>query len=274
LLETKIGELEVARSRLMSAPEVQLDLPPCDLASIAVKLPPLAEAGPPKQLGPVAEPYSPLHGRWWDHNLGAAPIGNQPVTIWTRGPLPIGETTRFPLGVTNDARDTEVTGSVQMIAPEQWTMIPRQLPYRIQSNSPALYEVMVVVPEDAQPCFVRAVIEEGKQHLQDVIPVGDIRPLEVSLERDEGGFLVRVANPNPDYVEGHVTLITPIETWGVAVDDYRRAAVTPRLHAFTIDADSAQEFRFDAAGSVEDQWAVARVAWYGNVQYVQEAERS
>ncbi|MBN1461479.1 MAG: hypothetical protein JXA57_18275 [Armatimonadetes bacterium] len=271
LLEAKTTELEVTRGGLLRASALEVNLPPRDVASIVVKLPALAEAGPPKQLGPTAEPYSPIHARWWDHNLGAASLGNQLATIWTHGPLPVGETTRFPLGITNDARDKEIAGAVQMIAPEHWTMIPRQLPYRVQPNSPALYEVMVVVPEDAQPCFVRAVIEEGKQKLQDVIPVGDIRPLEISLTRETEGFSVRINNPNPDYVEGHVSLITPVETWGPLVDNHRRATITPRLAPFRIEANSAQEFRFDAVGVVEDQWAVAKVAWYGNVQYVQEA---
>ncbi|HUU54324.1 MAG TPA: glycoside hydrolase family 38 C-terminal domain-containing protein [Armatimonadota bacterium] len=272
LLENKERDLEISRPGWRRPAQVQLDLPACSIISLAVKLPPLAEAGPPKDLGPSAEPYTPIHSRYWDHNLGAAPVGNLPVSLWMRGQVAIGKNTRFSLGLSNDSLDREISGSVTMVAPEAWTMIPRQLPYRIPPNSPALYEVMVTVPEDTRPCFIRAITEQFGQQLQDVIPIGDIEPLEVSLQRDRSGFLVRVRNPNADYVEGHLTLITPLESWGDVAEGCALSAVRPRLHPFRIEANAEQQFLFEIRGETQGIWAIAKAAWYGNLQYAQEAE--
>jgi hypothetical protein len=284
LMEAKTGELEVARGRWGHPPQVKLELPACGIVSLAARLQPPAEAGPPRELGPSAEPYSPVHARYWDHNLGAAPMGNLPVSLWLRGSVPVGRNTRFALGVNNETRDREISGAVSMIAPPEWTMIPRQLPYRIAPNSSTVYEVMVVVPPDAGPCFIRATIRQGGQgeyEVQDVIPVGDVKPLEARLARDPDGFSVRIANPNADYVEGHVTLITPL----FVGQEVNLLPYEPRLHPFRLEAGEEREFRFvgqevdllpyepatAASGDAALQvWAIAKVAWYGNVRYVQE----
>jgi alpha-mannosidase len=270
LLERKLEDIDIVRSAWRRAPDVTLDVPACGIISVAVQLPPPTEPGPPKDLGPSAEPYLPVHSRYWDHNLGAAPMGNLPLSLWIRGPVPVGQNTRFALGLVNDSLDQEITGTVNMIAPETWTMIPRQLPYRIPPNSPALYEVMVVVPEDAPGCFIRAVTEQRGQIVQDVFPVGDVAPLQASLLRGDGTYTVRIANPNADYVEGHVTLITPIESWGETVEGVALGLVAPLLHPFRLEAGSQQELHFTVEGDHSPAWAIAKVCWYGNIHYVQE----
>ncbi len=269
LHENKLTDLAVTRPGWRRPAEVKLDGPACGLVSVAARLAPLAEAGPPKELGPSTEPYAPIHARYWDHNLGPAPMGNMPLTLWLRGPVPVGKNTRFALGLSNDALDREINGFVNMIAPEEWTMIPRQLPYRIAPGSHALYEVMVVVPEDAKPCFIRAATEQQGQLVQDVIPVGEVQPLQITLERKAGGYSVLLANPNADYIEGHVTLVTPLETWGEAVNSYALSAITPRLHPFRLEANAQQRLDFSDTGPTEPAWLYAKVAWYGNLQYVQ-----
>jgi len=97
-------------------------------------------------------------------------------------------------------------------------------------------------------------------------------PLEAALTRQDGRFLVRVMNPNSDYVEGQVALITPLESWGPSVDTFALSAVTPRLHAFRLEAGAEQSFAFAARGDMAGLWAVAKVMWYGHLQYVQESE--
>jgi hypothetical protein len=278
LMERKENELEVARPRRVPlggrAAEVKCDLPGCGIGSLAVKLSSLAEQGPPKEVGPSLEPYSPVHARYWDHNLGAAPMGNLPFSLWLRGEASIGQTTRFSLGVSNESRDREIAGTVSMVAPAEWTMIPRQIPYRIAPNSAAVYEIMVVVPPEARPCWIRALAAQGEGTVQEVMPVGDVEPLAARLRRAPDGFVVAISNPNRDYVEGHVTLIAPVESWGDVVHSYGLCQVSPRLIPFRLEAGEQRDFRFDvraeAAGLADVGWAIARVAWYGSVKYLQE----
>jgi hypothetical protein len=272
-MEAKLADLEVVRGRWGRPAEVKIDAPACAIVSLVVQLQPPADVGRPAELGPSTEPYAPIHARYWDHNVGAAPMGNLPVSLWLRGSAPVGQNTRFALGVSNEARDREISGAVTMTAPAEWTMIPRQVPYRIAPNSAAVYEVMVVVPPEAKPCFIRATTKQGECEIQDVIPVGDVKPLEARLRRDSDGFSAVISNPNDDYVDGHVTLITPLESWGEIAGSSARWSIGPRMHAFRLEAGQEQTFRFlrqGAPSSPEEDWAVARVAWHGNVLYLQE----
>jgi hypothetical protein len=302
LLEQKTADLTIPRARRRRPVQLPVTLGPCEIATVGLRLSPLLDTpSHPEDLGPSTEPGQPVHSRYWDHNLGAAPLGNQPVTVWMRGVLPRGKNTRFGLGVSNDSLEREITGTVGIVAPATWTLIPRQVPYRIAPGSQAVYEIMVTPPADAPSCFLRAIVQDDDQLFQDVIPIGDVQPLAITLAREESAFLVTVENPNGDYVEGQVVLITPLESWGPAVGRLAVAAVSPRLYAFNLQAGAKQTFRFTIAalrssdvprpegrdggpeglatsslrstsrGNINSIWAVAKVMWYGNVQYTQAA---
>ncbi len=282
LLEKRTADATITRPGWRRPAEVLLDVPACGIVTLGSRLARLAEQARPsarggsaEELGPCAELSRATHCRYWDHNVGAAaPIGNQPVTVWMAGDLPLGQNTRFSLGVSNDSRDREISGTVEVIAPSEWTLIPRQIPFRIPAASQAVFEVMVIVPADASPQFLRAVVRDGERELQDVLPIGDIRPLEATLARGDDGYVARLANPNPDYVEGQLALITPVESWGESVDSLALSSVTPRLHCFRLDAGEESTFAFTVRGHAEGLWAVAKVMWYGRVQYVQEPRLS
>jgi len=252
-------------------PSVSVEVGANEIITLGVRLAPLAAAeGGQPDLGPAGEPGEVRFSRYWDHNAGAAPLGGQPLTLWMRGELPVGKNTRFSLGLSNDS-DREISGRVEVMGPAEWTLIPRQVPYRIAAGSEAVYEIMIVVPPDASPCFLRATTRDGVHTIQEVLPVGGIRPLSAALTRNGDAFLVTVDNPNPDYVEGEVTIITPPETWpggyapGIVWGGL--AVVEPRLQCFRIEAGSRQVFRFPIGGKGDGLEAVARVAWYGHVQY-------
>ncbi len=233
-----------------------------EIVTVGLRLPPPAGPSPgAESLDPPAEPERTFFSRFWEHNAGAAPVSGNPLTLWMQGELPLGKNTRFGLGLSNDS-DRQVSGTVEVKAPAEWTLIPRQVPYRISAGSEAVYEIMVIVPADASPCFVRAVTRTDWGAVQDVLPVGEILPLSVSLTREEDGdCVVTVENPNPDYVEGDIQLILPPETWQEALS----RGFSP-IRWFRVEANSRAGFRFPL-GALETAWAVARVGWYGNVQY-------
>ena len=272
LMEGRAGQAEVTPPGWRRPASVPIRVSPCAIISVAVHLAPLPTRGETQELGPSAEPASPVHSRYWEHNAGAAPMGNQPVTIWLRGSVPPGQNTRFTLGLSNDYRDREITGRARLTVPPDWQLIPREVPYRIGPGAQTIYEVMVVVPAGAPGCFLRAAVEDGERVVQDVLPVGEIQPLGISLRRGEAGFLVKVRNPNADYVEGLLALITPVEFWGETVEGMRLGGVSPRAQAFRLAAGEERTFVFALQGNGEGLWAVAKAMWYGRVQYVQESD--
>jgi len=246
-LERKSEGVKAARGPL-KRPRVPVQIGAHETLSLAVRLKlPAIEPRPTDPVLTSADRERLVFGRYWEHNAGAAPITNLSLGIWVGGELRRGRNTRFPISLSNDSADREYVGAVDLRAPEGWTLIPRRIPYRVAPGSQGLFEAMVVVPDDAEPCFLRAETADGRRVVQDVRPVGEIQPLAVSLARDRK-LVVRITNPNADYVEGQVALIRG-----------------PQPQWFRLAAGETEEFFFLSGAD-----AVAKVTWYGNVQYVRE----
>ena len=246
------------------APRLNVYVPGGETVGMAVMLQPPPLAAAPAPIAPGRGERPPAHGRYWQHNAGAAPIGNLALGLWSSGTFPRGANTRFPMSLSNDATDRERSGTVTVTGPDGWTLLPRQIPYRIPAASQALYEIMVIVPEEAPSCFLRLSTEGEGGTIQEVLPIGEILPLEASLVRGGGGWWVTLVNPNSDYVEGDVTLIAA----GGA-----EAGVSPWYLPFRLEAKARSDFRVEAEGGA-DAGLVAKIAWYGHVQYVRETERA
>ena len=269
-MEHRVSELTISRPGWRRPPHLSLEAGACEILTVGLRVAPLCADEQEEQLAAAPEPCPPVYCRYWDHNTGAAPIGNQPLTLWMSGNVLVGQTTRFSLGLSNDSLDREVVGKAEITAPPEWTVIPRQVPYRIAPGSQAVYEIMVVVPPDASPRFLRTITEDAGRTIQDVLPVGKVAPLSASLSREEKAFCVDLYNPNADYVEGQVTLVTPMESWGSAVGSFALCEVSPRVHCFRLEAGGQARFRFSVRDDFKGLWAVAKVMYYGQVQYLQE----
>lgn len=266
LLENRVEEVKPKRG------VTAWDVGPFSIETLEIQLERPPQMGEKKSLGPSSEAHQPLHCRYWEHNLGSAPMGNQPITLTLRGQAVLDATTRFSLAVANDMTDSEVKGSVKLSAPDGWTLTPRIAPYRIEPRGHQLFEISVSIPKGSRPGFIRAAAEYGGQTYEDIMAVGDIKPLEASILRNSAGFEVQVTNPNDDRVYGQVALITPPETWGEhLVGDMALAHVGPASQSFDLAPGQTVSLRFEGEGKLSgaDSWAVAKVMAHGKLIYIQ-----
>ncbi len=261
--------------------EVALDLAPyrIETVELAVQRQALL-AG--VRFGAQGEAVQRAHMRYWEHNLGPAPMGNQPLTVTMRGAPQAGATTRFSLTVASAALDRELAGMARVSVPAGWTITPLQVPYRLAPGEQQEYEVTVIIPADAQPAYIRAVVEVDGQVYEEVLPVGELKPVTASLRRAGSELAVTLHNPNADRVRGRVDVITPLETWGEAVGDFALAAIRPAAQGFDLEPNAQATLAFEvaggappfdklragSAGGAPDYWAYARIAGHGHVQYL------
>jgi hypothetical protein len=231
----------------------------------------------PASLGPTAEPLQPLRARYWEHNLGPAPIGNQPVTPTIHGEVFMGQTTRLSVAITNDHADAEAVGVLRITAPDGWMVAPSQAPYRIPAGRHHVYEFQAILPADTEPGFILVSLEDGGQTFEDSLAVGEIQPLEATLRKVENGWEVTVANPNARAIDGRVDLITPLETWGrELVGGYSVLTVEPISQGFEVQGCASTTLRFEMNAAYsesllsQDQfWAIAKVMYHGRLLYLQ-----
>ena len=90
--------------------------------------------------------------------------------------------------------------------------------------------------------------------VRDVLPIGEVAPLALSLARRHDGYLLRVTNPNGDQVEGEAAVVL-----GTYDSD-------PVPRPLRVPGGETVELIFPGTGAR----AVAKVTWYGHVQYLEE----
>jgi alpha-mannosidase len=237
----------------------------------------------PSSFGPQREAVQPLPMRYWEHNLGPAPIGNQPVTVIMEGAPAVGATTRFTLRVANAMAYEEAVGAVDMSVPQGWRVTPARVPFRVEAGGEQEFELAVIIPGDARPGYIRAQVEIDGQVHEELLAVGELKPIAAHARRVGGGFEVTVRNPNQERMNGRVDIITPLETWGAAVGDYALAGAQPAAQGFLLDAGAEATLSFaletlaaetpmlpdvSAQSPPGAPWAYARIACAGQVQYL------
>lgn len=244
----------------------------------------------------AATAVAPIYGRYWEHNEGASPLGYLPVNVRIL-PNPDEPAERYnrrviwqlKVAVCNDYVDSDVEGMVKIETPVGLRAVPAEINYQVPADSEQFYSVTVVAEsENWSSGFVRASIEHGGQTIFDVLEFGlpekakeqaAIRQgqgtgLEWAIEQKQDKILVRIHNPYAQAVTGEVTLISPVETWGLLkVNPIALTEFLPWRQGFTIPANgnSALEFSSVAHGVLRSadvkEWAVAKLTYFGYVDY-------
>jgi alpha-mannosidase len=255
---------------------VALAIGPCAIETVELDLARPTHKTEPAVIGPSADAIQPLHARYWEHNLGPAPIGNQAMTVTLEGQVaPVG-TSRFTVHLTNDRTDQEAVGSIRLSAPQGWMLIPSQAPYRVPPGGHHIYEISVTIPEGSSPGFITACIEDGGQMIEDAMAVGEIEPVSCLLKQIENGWELLLENPNACAIRGRADLMTPLETWGAElVGEYARLSVQPMSQPFALEGRGRAALQFVVPREARDQfacermWAVAKVMYHGRLIYAQ-----
>jgi alpha-mannosidase len=142
--------LEVPHARKRS-----IDLHGYQLATV------LAQLDIPKEfscsgatLAPDAEAAQPLYARYWLHNRGPAPLGGLPVVAHLHPPQvtaePGGEAV-LRLTAASDCTDSELSGVVEVVCPEGWSVAPVELPFTLCGGQHLETDVVLAIPAEIPP---------------------------------------------------------------------------------------------------------------------------
>ncbi len=240
-------------------------------------------------LGATKEIVQPVFSRYWLHNGGAAPIGNDAVKVSLRPVEQMGELSTFAyddkynqggtttvavrVQVVNNYQDRNYKGEVILDAPEDWRVVPDKLSFDIAPNGSFAKDVVIVgfpvkkgLEFERASGLIKARIEHEGQIFQDVLNLGKRFNLEWTIEKaDDDNVTVKIKNPHRQTIEGAVALITPLETW--TGGSYSSEPNFPRELAFAAPPDSEIALKFKTGNLPAGTWAIARIAYNGTVDY-------
>lgn len=239
-------------------------------------------------IGTTKEPIQPVFSRYWMHNMGAAPIGNDTVKVSLRPVEQMGNLSTFAwedpynqggittnavrVQVVNNYQDRKISGEITLEVPEDWRVVPEKIRYEIEPNGSFVKDVIVnAFPVKRNLEFerasglVKARIEHDGQIFQDVLQIGKPYKLEWRTEQTPENVTVYIKNPYRQTIEGAVALITPPETWAGGI--YSTEPLFPREQGFSVPPNSEIAVQFAHGTLPEGSWRIARLAYNGNIDY-------
>ena len=236
-------------------------------------------------LGAAKEAIQPVFSRYWQHNAGAAPIGNDAVKVTLR-PLEQMEnlstfawddpynqggitTVAVRAQVVNNYQDRRIAGEIVLEAPEDWRVVPDRIAYEIEPRGSFVRDVIVTafpvkknLEFERASGLIKARIEHDGQTFQDVLNLGKPFRLEWRTEKTTDGVAVHIKNPHRQSIEGAVSLVKPYENWLFAESN------APREQGFSVPPRGEIVLKFAGDAADAENWAIARIAYNGWVEYL------
>ncbi len=269
LLEEPLQDLSVTEG------SVQFRLDSFSIETFLLKPQPFAPKGGRRVLGAVSEPVQPVYVRYWQHNLGADPIGYLPVAVSLRGEVKTGihigqggvTINTLEVGVLNNLRDRNAAGVVHLQVPEGWHTVPAEIAFDLPPGESQVWRVLLCFDTPRRTGVVRALLEWDGQTVEDILPVGGeyFPQWEVSVERN--ALLVHLRNQTDDLIHGAVQVITPLETWGDAVGIYRLTAGGRHTQGFSLQPDERTTLRFEGERPPGRGFIIVKVMAHGRLEY-------
>lgn len=131
-----------------------VDLHGYQVATVLARLQLPRVATDPTALAPQAEAAQPLYARYWLHNRGPAPLGGLPAVAHlhpTRVAAEPGVRVALRLTAASDCSDATLDGAVTVLCPDGWSATPAALPVTLRVGDHRDADVMVSVPDGAEP---------------------------------------------------------------------------------------------------------------------------
>jgi hypothetical protein len=241
-----------------------------------------------QSIGIEKEPIQPVYSRYWLHNMGAAPIGNDAVKVSLRPVEQMGNLSTFAwedpynqggittmqvrVQVVNNYQDQTISGEVFLEVPEDWRVVPDKITYEIEPNGSFVKDVAIIafpvkknLEFERASGLVKARIEHDGQVFQDVLNIGKPYKLEWRTEQTADSATIYIKNSYRQTIEGAVALITPPETWAGGI--YSTEPLFPREQGFSVPPNSEIAVKFAHGILPEGSWRIARLVYNGNIDY-------
>ena len=271
VLEEEHGDLDTVGGALLA------DLGPVQTLTAVVTPDGGPRSGGPV-LGPRREPAQPVHARYWLHNKGPAPMGNQLVSVHAEPPL-IDLAGPVPVQVTVSATRA-AAGTVEFVIPPCAQRADQgDLRYDLAAGGHQRFTLLLRPRDGVTPGiyhFRARITDEAGQMLEDAVTVrthgageagGELgislgTPALAIPPGGTGTLHVQLASRSQDEVHGEAQLISPFGTWELAGPWAQGFTVPPAGHATV-----AYDVRVPVHARPMDAWALVKVTASGRTHY-------
>lgn len=243
---------------------------------------PECQAGEETMPAATAEPAQPVYTRYWLHNKGPAPLGNQPVSVYVE-PQIVDLDEPASVRITASAAipgEKRTAGDVALLLPDGVHVDGTdRMSYDLAGEDYARFDVTLRADANANAGtyhLAARITDPSGETLEDVatLRLGETPRaadgLELHLDTreltlppgDAGEVRVRIANRCGDEVRGEAQLISPYGTWNL---------LAPWSRGFVVQGggETALDYRMRVPAGTDPMrtWALVKVMAFGQVYY-------
>ena len=172
---------------------VALSVKAGELATIRLRLGAETVASGGTNGGWGAEVAQPVFSRYWLHNKGPAPMGNQALAVHvlpTALVLRAGEACEFTAQIASGSAHVTQSGQVELLGPDHWDLEPSGQLFSLSAGAFMRVPSRLRVPDGCRPgrYFVAArVVDPAGQAQEDIVTV-DVVPALAEAAHEDGQF--------------------------------------------------------------------------------------
>ncbi len=241
------------------------------------------------------EVAEPVFSRYWLHNRGAAPIGNQSLAVHVLSTAMFvreGGSAQFVAQVASGSASGTQAGRIEIVAPPDWAVSPASRLFSLAAGAFVQVSARFEVPAHTRPgrYFISArVVDEAGQVQEDVLTV-DVLPSLVEapppapFSHPSGQFAAEVeawlessaltvapggeaslglvlVNRTAGEIRAEVQLVSPVETWPWTGPWSQALSIGPGAQG-----RAAVTVRAPAEAPLSS-WALFKVTYFGRLWY-------
>lgn len=256
---TNVTPLEAATTSIETVQDdIQFDLEPYDIKSIALYVPPIRGVQPaaPRTVD------APLFSRGWTFNEGPIPLNDQRLVIRIHDPLPTPDGS-VTVTVGNNSLSESVSGDLTATVSKGWAVVPDTHTYRLSPGASAQFEMNVTRQSgNSSEWGLLAQTEHEGRVIYDTRATFTA-PVEVGSARKNNEYLITIKNPGGLPLIGRATIVSNFD---LSVDS-ALIPITPLTSEFHIAPYEEKRILYTRHIADEPRWLHAKITVNGQTIY-------
>lgn len=223
------------------------------------------------------ESIQPVYSRFYKYNLGAEPLGNQPVSIsFEKEKVELKEKISIKLKISSDYQDKTISGNIKLLGPS-FKINPAKIKYKLNSKDYKIFDVSIIPDKSVKSGRIFAFLEDAGQTYFDVLKIGEENKIldikyedEIILKNESEEINISLKNNSSCKVEGSIYIISPVETWGEISHLYGFIEITPHIQKIEIlpNEEKILNFKINTKNKLSESFfAVVKLVYNGEVFY-------
>ncbi|MBQ3537918.1 MAG: hypothetical protein IJA39_04980 [Clostridia bacterium] len=223
------------------------------------------------KIGREAEGNGSIYIRSWEHDMGAAPMGNLTFAATVERLPRTGELNEtIYINACNNSLSESISADISIVTSRGIAADKSSVNVSLGKGESVKIPVKITLPEKGFEGQVKIFYTYDGTEYYDVYEIGYFEP-EISLTIEEKEIVCKIKNPTKEILTSSLFIASPFETWGSVIpSEYRLGEISPDTFYIELAPSEERVIRvpYTLSGHFEASfWAAAKLAVNGRIYF-------